>query len=170
MERIIGDKEAFAIEFEISNEMQFMGYAKLWLQGNLLGAPKDLIYFEGYLFDLLDQFCNSRILEDKFANDSVYKVYRLLKKYTYELYDENYKASIYSCSGATFTDDFYVFSYLEKGIINILWKVRKNANYADIKKLGGGLFHFKMEQIKFCKLVIEYKKYIRNFLPPFRVL
>lgn len=163
MEKIIGDKALFAIEFDVSDEVQFMGYAKIWLNGNFLGAPKDLIYFESYLFNLLDQFCNSKMLEDKFNHNSTLKIYEALNRFTFDKYDEQYNASMYLCSGATFTDDFYVFSYLKSNVINILWKLRDVPNFNDLKVLGDKLFHFEMDQIQFCRLTSKYKEFIRTF-------
>jgi hypothetical protein len=163
MEELIGDKNSFAIEFSVTDKKNFMGYAKLWLDGNLLGSPRDLIYFNGYLFNLLDQFCCSKILDENFHHTSIFQTYRLLKKYTYEIEDDIYNASRYSSTGSTFTDDYYIFSYLENGIINILWKVRKNAFFEDLKKMRQGLFHFSMKKSEFCLLVSEYKRYINSF-------
>lgn len=159
MKKIIGNINQIAIEYSISNNESFMGYAKLWLGGNMLGAPNDLIYFESYLFNLLYQFENSKELIYPFTKYEEIELFNALKKYTFD--DEEYNASIYSCTGSTFTDDFYIFSYLKNGIINILWKLTENYNYEELRFLDNKFFHFKMHKEKFSELLEEYVHYIK---------
>ena len=160
MEDIIGDINEFAIEFTITNKNNFMGYARLWLSGKILGDQSDLIFFDSYLFGLLEQICNSKIIEYPFPIDNQALLYFTLKKYTYQKYDVNFNGSKYCCTGATFTDDFFVFSYLDNNCIVVLWKVRKNPSSEVVRKLGFRLNSFRMQKEKFCKLVKDYKEYI----------
>lgn len=49
MPNMIGTKSTVGIEYDIYDSKLFMGYARLWFEGNSLGALSELIYLDGYL-------------------------------------------------------------------------------------------------------------------------
>lgn len=114
---IIGDKETFAVEIIIDKNIPGMGYAKLWLQNTFLGTKEDLIFLNGYLISLIDELINSTPIRIDIQDKKTTEIFNSVKSS-----DEN--RSEYAIIGATFTDDFEIYSFEKFNDIFIFWKLR----------------------------------------------
>lgn len=158
---LIGNKENFAIEFEIINSSQMMGYARIWLNGSYITTIYDYCYFH-YLNNFFDQICSSAAIEPYFKGNSIPKTFFSLRN---KLDDEedSKKSFKYRVGGSSFGDEFLIFSYLESNTINIFWKPYKNARFKDVKELKKKVYHFSMDKEKFSNLSKEYLNYIESY-------
>jgi len=120
---IIGDKEIFAVEYEITDLKHTMGYAKIWFGGLSLGTSEDLKYLKSYLLYGLEDIGNACNLELKFSSrKELYKILTKLKNNSES--PDRLKYTVRNFG--TFCDSFSIFSFESNGDIHILWKLRSN--------------------------------------------
>lgn len=158
---LIGNKDNFAIEFEVINSTQMMGYARIWLNGSYITTIYDYCFFS-YIDNYFYQICNSTEIEPYFKGNSIPKTFFSLRNKLDD--EEDSKNSFkYLVGGCTFGDEFLIFSYLESNTINIIWKPYKNARFNDVKELKKKVYHFSMDKEKFSNLSKEYFNYIESY-------
>ncbi len=125
---LIGNKNEFAVEYQITDIENVMGYGKLWFQNKFYGTSQDLIYLKGYLVNLIENILDIKPLKsplDLSKNDAIYEY---LKKTSDE-------SSIYQIFGSTFTDDFIGYKFRDENDIVLVWKIRDDVEmiFDDLK-------------------------------------
>ena len=73
---IIGNKKSFVVEFTQSESDPKMGYGKIWMQNEFYGTNEDLIYFQGYLISLLDEWIGVKKIDfdlDKLSESEIFE-------------------------------------------------------------------------------------------------
>lgn len=114
---IIGNKDIFAVEFIIDEQNPQMGYGKLWIQNVFLGTIEDYIFLNGYLLSLLNEIIASQTIQVNIENKNKEEIFKSIKS-------TNKKRSVYKVMGATFTDDFEIYSFENNGEICLVWRLR----------------------------------------------
>ncbi|ANI30567.1 hypothetical protein PL78_12115 [Yersinia entomophaga] len=156
MPNMIGTKSTVGIEYDISDSKLFMGYARLWFEGNSLGALSELIYLDGYLVGGLMDIMKKERLQPILGGESQEAIFCKLNEalcisdddfYDDEKNDLSDLARSYSVSFGTFLDDFTVFSFRdESGEGNILWQISspvENVAHAELKNYPRRIFYSK---------------------------
>jgi len=126
--KLIGNKSEFAVEYQISDIPNMMGYGKLWIKDEFYGTNQDLIYMNGYLINLIENIADAkslRLSKDKTNNN---KIYEHLQKLSIE-------TSEYLITSSTFTDDFVGYKYREDEEVVLVWKIRDDVEmiFDDLK-------------------------------------
>lgn len=148
MSNIIGHKDTMALEYFIIDEKLFMGYARLWFNGDFLGTMEDVIYFDGYIIGGLLDLLNKKELSDRYFSDEYITTFKLLEADLLSDNDESTDvgelSQCFSVHMGTLLDDFTVFSYKiddEKGVI--LWEISsidENIPFNDLKHYPRKIF------------------------------
>ena len=115
--KLIGNKSEFAVEYQISDIPNMMGYGKLWIKDKFYGTNQDLIYLNGYLINLIENIADAKSLRlsiDKTNNNKIYEHVQKLSNETSE----------YLITSSTFTDDFVGYKYREDEEVVLVWKIR----------------------------------------------
>jgi hypothetical protein len=157
--KLIGNKEEFGIEFEIVDKYKSMGYAKIWLGNNFLGTSEDLIYLKSYLFNGLKEIISSPKIEPNFVSSNNCKQFEGLLR---GLDNEDFSSEKYLVNFGTFTDDFIVFSFLDKeNEINILWKlINQEPIFNDLKKSNKEICFYKIKKDIFEKDCSKFEELV----------
>jgi len=151
--KLIGGKKHMGVTFKVTDAKSLMGYAKIWFGGNFIGTSKDLIYLDGYLLGMLEEIRDSGFgdlgTSDKnILFDALYK--RLGNVDDLEIHN-------YLVRGATFTDDFIIFSFRDDGyMLHIVWKLmRKPTFFSDLKNASEEVHYFTVPYIEYAAFVNE---------------
>ncbi|UUF15513.1 MULTISPECIES: hypothetical protein [Flavobacterium] len=157
---IAGDKNIFAVEYEIINFENLMGFSKIWLGGNSIGTIEDLIYMDGYLLNGLREISNSKTISDFIIEDQNLLFDLLVEKLENETDDNTYK---YLISFGTFCDDFIIFSFLNNNQIHVLWKLLSNKTiFTDLNNQSKKVNYFKIKKDLYDKRLKEIETEILN--------
>ena len=141
----IGNPESFAVEFEYYDLNPKMGFARLWINSKQLGVKEDLIYLNGYLISLIDQFLNSEKFHD-LESKNEHEKFQILKS----------KKQKFLIIGSTFIDDFEIYTYKDNSQICLVWKLRN-----DQKSIFRELENYPTE-IQSAIVTEKYLKEIKN--------
>jgi hypothetical protein len=156
MPNLIGIKSTVGIEYDIFDSKLFMGYARLWFEGDSLGALSELICLDGYLVgSLMGIMKNARLLPI-FWGESQEEIFCNLNEalcisgddfYDDEKSDLSELARSYSVNFGTLLDDFTFFSFKgEADEGNILWEISspvENVAHAELKNYPRRIFSSK---------------------------
>jgi len=125
---LIGNKSEFAVEYQISDIPNMMGYGKLWIQDKFYGTNQDLIYLNGYLVNLIENIADAKPLRLSIDETNYNKIYEHLRKLSNE-------TSEYLITSSTFTDDFVGYKYREDQEVVLVWKIRDDVEmiFDDLK-------------------------------------
>lgn len=144
--KIIGEKTQFAVEFEITDPIEGMGYARIWFNGAYIGSAKDLIYLKSYLLINLRRIGERSHLHSE-AKDDIKSNYPLLENRLQDLNDNEIRK--YLISFGTLSDDYTLFSYLTNdNHIVIVWKLTGEFPYFED-------INYNDREVKFYKLLKE---------------
>lgn len=181
-----GNKIQIAIEYQI--ESKEMGYAKLWFNNQPLGSIEDLIYWESYLLQGLNQIKQvNPILSFYNLEDPSHLFSTLVNQLSVEGEKNSFQ---YLISLGTFCDDFTVFAFKEDHEIHLLWKLNyKEEEYvptesvekmdlkalwesnhieppifSDIDSKDQTVKHFKISIVEFNRFVNEFEMHLREEL------
>ena len=154
--KIIGNKNEFAIEYQITDTERMLGYRKLWVQNSFYGTSKDLIFLKGYLINLLDDILNAKPYEIDFENINKEEIFEQLQK------ELNY-TSKYLISSSTFTDDFLGFKFKSKNEIILVWKLltENNLIFDDLKDYTKSVILVRFKYDTANKIINQFKEEIK---------
>lgn len=129
--KIIGDQSKFALEYEIVDKRNLLGYSRIWFGGQYIGSKKELIYFKSYLFDNLQKIGRIGKLDNNPDSAKDIEMYDILEKRLNDLEDEYiYKHLV---SFGTLSDDYIIFSYLDTNdSLCLTWKLDTNHYFNDV--------------------------------------
>ncbi|QYS87096.1 hypothetical protein JJC03_03780 [Flavobacterium oreochromis] len=147
--KLIGNKEEFAVQYEITDKQNWMGYSKVWFGDNPIGTDEDIIYIKGYLIKGLEKIGNSYDID----MDYDYEKETLFKKLEQRLKNSNDdQIRKYLVIFGTFCDDFTIFSFLIEDEINIIWKLNSNDTpFTDLSNLDLSVNHFKIKKTSYLE-------------------
>jgi len=132
---IIGDRGYFAVEYSFADGYpNDMGYGRIWVKNKFIGTYKDLIFLAGYLLKTLNEFKESKDLDDDLKHLSKEQLFHLFCT------DENGSFRKYLIRGATFTDDFSIWTYRLNGLTYFLWKVTRTDFFEDLNDYDQNVF------------------------------
>ncbi|MFH6994547.1 hypothetical protein [Flavobacterium sp. FlaQc-48] len=118
--KIVGNNSIFAVEYEVTDKKELMGYARIWFNGEYIGSKKELIYLKSYLLERLKRISEKKILN--INNDNIIEKYNLLENRLNDLEDNDIHK--YLVSFGTLSDDYTIFSYLtDDDFICVIWKL-----------------------------------------------
>lgn len=132
---IIGDKNDFGVEYSFADDYpKDMGYGRIWVKNKFIGTYKDLIFLGGYLLGTLDEF--------KRATDLDNDLRHLTKEQLFNLFftDADGHFCKYLVGGATFTDDFSIWTYKLGNLTYFLWKVIRTDFFEDLNDYSQDVF------------------------------
>lgn len=135
---IIGDKEDFAVEYTYAhNHPSDMGYGKIWIKNKFIGSSQDLIFLPGYLLGTLNELRTAKELKHDWRNSTKEQLLNLLSVATHK--------DSYQVRGATFTDDFSIWTYRLKDRTYFLWQIIQTDSFDDLKDYQRDVF---LESVK----------------------
>ena len=154
--KIIGNKNEFAIEYQITDTERMRGYGKLWVQNSFYGTSKDLIFLKGYLINLLDDILKAKPYEIDFETINKEEIFEQLQK------ELNY-TSKYLISSSTFTDDFLGFKFKSKNEIILVWKLltENNLIFDDLKDYTKSVILVRFKYDTANKIINQFKEEIK---------
>jgi len=155
--KLIGNKSEFAVEYQISDIPNMMGYGKLWIKDEFYGTNQDLIYMNGYLINLIENIADAkslRLSKDKTNNN---KIYEHLQKLSIE-------TSEYLITSSTFTDDFVGYKYREDEEVVLVWKIRDDVEmiFDDLKDYTKSTILVKVNSQIIKEVLNKLKKEIKK--------
>ena len=126
--KLIGNKNEFAVEYQVTDVPNKMGYAKLWIQNKFYGTNQDLIYLSGYLVKLIKNIVEAKPLNfplDDSNEDNIYRQFAELSEETSE----------YLITSSSFTDDFIGYKFKDGENVVLVWRIRNDVEmiFDDLK-------------------------------------
>ena len=157
--KLIGDKLIFALEYDIQDRNELMGYSRVWFGNNYIGSKKELIYIKSYLLDNLKRMGSIGELYVNLSNENNHEKYKILEKKLMNLDDDIIHR--YLVSFGTLADDYTIFSYLdESNNICIIWKLHAHEYFEDIDYNDTDVKSFKMPLEAYLRELERFEKII----------
>ncbi|MCR6720425.1 MAG: hypothetical protein NVV59_09040 [Chitinophagaceae bacterium] len=128
---ILGDKNRLAIEVSgVKSDSDLMGYARLWLDGVVLGDFSEYIYLDGYLLGGLHQMLNIGWITDEGLPTDIDQQFQYFEKKSTE--GDDVGIDSYRVSFGTMTDSFDMWSYRKDNAITLIWRLREGRSVRDL--------------------------------------
>lgn len=155
--RLIGNKNEFAVVYQITDISNMMGYGKLWIQDEFYGTNLDLIYMKGYLGNLIENIADAKTLSfpiDYSNNDKIHEHLSILSNET----------SDYLIRSSTFTDDFIGYKFRDGQYVVLVWKIRTNVKmiFDDLKDYTKSTITVKVKHQIVEKVLNEFRNEIKK--------
>jgi hypothetical protein len=117
---IIGKKEKFAVELEISNRAEYvMGYVQIWLNNQFVGSREEEVMLSSFVASLARIATKDDICCDDFSLGDFKKEYQLIQN------GDSVHDDCLGGLGEAF-DDFEVFFYRRNGMVRFFWRLHEN--------------------------------------------
>lgn len=154
---LIGNKSEFAVEYQISDFPNMMGYGKLWIQDKFYGSNQDLIYLIGYLVNLIEDIANAKPLLLSIDQTNYDKIYEQLHKLSNE-------TSEHLITSSTFTDDFVGYKFREGQEVVLVWKIRDDVEmiFDDLKGYNKSTILVKVNSQIIKEVLNKFKNEIKK--------
>lgn len=154
---LIGNKNEFAVEYQITDVPNMMGYGKLWIRDEFYGTNQDLIYLVGYLQILLENILKTKSLPfpiSQLSNEEIYQRIKLLSNET----------SDYIITSSTFTDDFIGYKFRDDQNIVLVWKLRDDIKmiFDDLKDYKKSVVLVRVNSQTINEVLIKFKDEIKK--------
>lgn len=159
--KIIGNKDFFAVEYQIVNEEEMLGHAKVWFGNNFFGTSYDLIYLHSYLLAGLSRIENSYELDiDERQPKEI-----LFEQLTSRLEDiDDNDIHQYLITFGTFTDDFTIFSFSKGEDIYVIWKLtNKNSIFPDLVNVTDAVNFFMLPKKRYSEYLYNIRQEFNAF-------
>jgi hypothetical protein len=155
--KLIGNKNEFAVEYQITDNSNMMGYGKLWIQDKFYGSSQDLIYIGGYLGNLIENIANAKTLSLPIDYSNNDKIHEQLKNLSNETSEHLIRSS-------TFTDDFIGYKFRDGQYVVLVWKIRSDVEmlFDDLKDYTKSTVTVKVNHQIVEKVMNEFKEEIKK--------
>jgi len=155
--KIIGDKNDFAVEYQITDVPNFMGYGKIWIQNSFYGTNGDLIYIKGYLIPLIENILKAKTIDFDFKGLNDEELFKKLK-------GSSIQQAEYKIVSSTFTDDFMGFKYKSHEIITLIWQIRSDQEllFSDLKNYPKSIIKVDFNYKKGLEILNAFKQELKS--------
>ena len=131
-----------------------MGYGRWWVNGKFIGDCHDLIYLSGYLLHTLYELKSSSELPEPLRNLDKESLFDRLYNRDRDLTEH---LDNHIVGGSTFTDQFFIYSYIQGDSIYMIWKIVPNHQNSFLSGYPSDIFRESVSKDYFNQIVDEFK-------------